>query len=305
MAENNDSTLPTPSSRGRYREVWIGVFVLVGLVATLTLLFTLTDPSMFRGRYILRAEVTDAGGIRRGDPVQLLGVIIGRVQSFKIAPKGVEIRLEIEGEYSIPKGSIVELRQNSLLGTMTADVVPGNGPGVMRDGEEIPGRRPEGLFDAMAMVKDKASVVLDSAGRALSPKTVEGIQSSVTELDQVLKEMRGLTAEQRKELRSLTESLRKVADNVAGATGRPEIDRSIARLDTITEQLQTTTASLTRSSGSLETVLGRIERGEGTLGKLSKDDELYVRLNKAVTSLGQLAEDVRQQPKKYLKLSLF
>ena len=58
--------------------------------------------------------------------------------------------------------------------------------------------------------------------------------------------------------------------------------------------------------------MARVERGEGSLGKLTKDDQLYVNaaeaaasLNKAADELTQLTADIRKQPKKYLKFSVF
>src|SRR6185369_13908482 len=83
----------TPPPRGRDREVMVGVFVLVGLIAAIASLLVLTDAALFRGRYIITTTVPDAGGIRRGDPVSLKGVNIGRIQRFKIGPNGVDIRL--------------------------------------------------------------------------------------------------------------------------------------------------------------------------------------------------------------------
>ena len=109
---------PPPPSRGRDRELWVGVLVIVGVASIFAALFTLTDAAMFRGRYIITTLVSDAGGIRRGDPVQMRGVNIGRVMRFRITPEGVAVTLEIEGEYPIPKDSKVELRGSGLLGTL-------------------------------------------------------------------------------------------------------------------------------------------------------------------------------------------
>ena len=66
--------------------------------------------------------VADAGGIRRGDPVQMRGVNIGRVTSFRIAPEGVAVNLEIDSQYPIPSDSRVELKRAGLLGGIAADV---------------------------------------------------------------------------------------------------------------------------------------------------------------------------------------
>lgn len=305
MADQTESRPPTPTSRGKYREVWVGLFVILGTLAIVITLLTLTSPSVFRGRYLLTSLVADAGGIRKGDPVVLRGVNIGRVQSFNITPSGVKIQLEILGEYGVPVGSRMELRQNSVLGSVYADVIPGQSAQMMKDGDTLPGSRPAGLFDAMSELKADAQSVLTQAKAALSPETVDNIQGGAKEMHRLLAELRGVTGEQRKELRELTASLRRTSKDVEGLAGRPELDRVIKRLDTLTARLDDSTTSLKRSTDSLETVMARLERGEGTLGKLSKDEALYNNLNEAVSGINKLVDDVRKQPKKYLKLSLF
>ena len=103
---SQEKTLPVlPPSRARDRQLWVGVFVILGMAAILVAFFTLTDAALFRGRYKIQTIVKDAGGIRRGDPVQMRGVNIGRVTAFKIVPEGVAVTLELEGEYLVPTDS--------------------------------------------------------------------------------------------------------------------------------------------------------------------------------------------------------
>ena len=70
--------------------------------------------------------------------------------------------------------------------------------------------------------------------------------------------------------------------------------------------------TLDKSSKSLESILGRMDRGEGTLGKLSTDDTLYknaseatANLNKATQELNKLLADFQAHPKKYINLEIF
>jgi ABC-type transporter Mla subunit MlaD len=86
---------PPPPSRGKHREAWVGLFVVAGILATVILLAVMTDAALFRGRYIVTTTVPNAGGIRKGDPVQMRGVNIGRIMGFGIGPKDVDVRLEI------------------------------------------------------------------------------------------------------------------------------------------------------------------------------------------------------------------
>src|SRR4051794_29855095 len=109
-ADEAEELPPAPPSRGRDQAIWVGFFLVVGIIAILAALFILTDAAFFRGRYIVSTTVPNAGGIRRGDPVQMRGVNIGRIQKFKISKDQVDIRLELEGEYDVPADSHVELK---------------------------------------------------------------------------------------------------------------------------------------------------------------------------------------------------
>jgi len=313
MTDRDQAPLPPdPRLRGRDREMWVGVFVIVGILATLGTLFVMTDAATFRGRYIITTFVPSAGGIRRGDPVQMRGVNIGRVQRFKMAPQGVAIRLEIEGEYDVPVDSHVELRSSGLLGGVVADIVPGESTSALKNGGTIPGRSEEGMMEQSNRIAGQVETVLGRMDTLLSKDTIENVHASSADLRKLLGQLQDTVAEQRRELTTLNRSLRRTSEGIERAsagiekvTTSPELDRTVKRLDTLTQRIDEVTGTLDRSSRSMERVMARIDRGEGTLGKLTKDDSLYNNLNEAAVNLNKLAEDVRKQPKKYINLKIF
>jgi phospholipid/cholesterol/gamma-HCH transport system substrate-binding protein len=291
--------------RSRRREIWVGLFVLAGVISALTALFVLTDAATFRGRYIVTTHVDDAGGIRRGDPVQMRGVNIGRVQKFIIGPDGVDVRLELEGEYRVPKDSRVVLRSNGLLGGLVADVIPGNSPERLEGGAVLPGRKEGGLFDQVGTLGARADGVLGQLDALLSDATVEALGEGATELRGLLAELRGLAEAERRELVALTESLARSARGLERVTTAEELDRIVARIDSLTIRAEATTSNLSRASASLEVILARLERGEGTLGRLSTDESLYRNLNAVAESLHRLLEDLQANPRRYINLEIF
>lgn len=304
--------LPAPPGRGQNREVWVGLFVILGVAAVLITLLTLTDAAMFRGRYIVKTVVPDAGGIRRGDPVLMRGVNIGRVQSFHISQGGVEVRLEIEGEYRIPKDSHVELKSFSLLSGLAAVVVPGTSAEFAEGGDVLRGASATGLLQNATNIADEAEKALGRVQALLSESTVENVEVSSGRLKDLLQQLSEVTGEQRRELKALVDSLRTSAGQVEKATAGPELEQSLKRIDELTRKADTTVQSLERSSRSLEGVLTRVERGEGTLGKLMADDALYTsanktvdNLNSAATDLRELLQDLKKNPRRYLKFSVF
>jgi phospholipid/cholesterol/gamma-HCH transport system substrate-binding protein len=138
----------------------------------------------------------------------------------------------------------------------------------------------------------------------LADRTVDAVGTSAVELQTLLAQLSATVAAQRTELQALSGSLRRTASSVERATAGPELERSIARLDQLTARLDETSLSLDRAGNSLETVLARVERGEGTLGRLTTD-ALYENLNQAAVNLNRLTEDIQQNPRRYINLRVF
>ncbi|MFO0730225.1 MAG: hypothetical protein U0361_04380 [Nitrospiraceae bacterium] len=110
-----------------------------------------------------------------------------------------------------------------------------------------------------------------------------------------------------------------------GTVGKLMTDKDLyARAATAVRELQELTKKLNNQNGTLakladpdlynkldrlsnrgETLLAKIEHGEGTVGKLVTNDELYVRTDKLLTEIEQFVAEVKKNPKKYLKLSVF
>jgi phospholipid/cholesterol/gamma-HCH transport system substrate-binding protein len=303
---------PAPPSRGRHREAWVGLFVVAGLAATVITLAVLTDAALFRGRYIITTTVPDAGGIRKGDPVQMRGVNIGRILSFTISPENVEIRLEIEGEYSIPKDSRVEIKAEGILGGSVADVITGRSPEKVGWGDRLPGTSGIGLFDKMDTLAGEADKVAVKMQELLSDGMVKDLQGGAAGARRSLESLQAILTEQRSEIRALTASLRRSAEGMERVTTGPELERTVERVDALVVRLDGTVETLDRSSRSVESILARMDRGEGTLGKLSTDDTLYrnaseaaANLNKATTELNKLLVDFQAHPRKYVNLEIF
>ncbi len=314
MSMTDKAAVVAPPVRGKNQELWVGLFVILGTLVTVYLLLTLTDAAMFRGRYIVSSTVKDASGVRKGDPVQMLGVGIGRVQKFLIGQSGtVTLYLEIEGEYnSIPTDSRVELVSAGMLGGMVAKVIPGVGQEMARNGSTLTGELPPTMQQQVEEAANEAKKTFSRVQTLLSDPMINDTHASVKELNQLLNRLSSIAIEQQKQLKVLTVSMTAASQNVEKATSREEIDRAMKRLDTLSASAERTASTVENSTKALDVVLGRIQRGEGTLGKMSTDEVLYTNLNKTLESVNatslemkNLLADLKANPKKYLKVSVF
>ena len=288
-------------------EARVGVFILAGALAALMALFLMTDPSMFRGRYSVFAVVENAGGLRRSDPVQMLGVNIGRVMTFEMVPAGVNIELEIEGEYSIPDDSRVRLVGVGLLGGRTVEVLPGNSPVMADGGDVLQGTVTSDVFGIVSDIGDEAADMIQRVADLLNEPTVSSFQTSAQELESLLTDVAVIAREQRSEITQLVESINEAARAVGSATTStaPTLESAAMRADSALVAVNRNLEVLEPAITDLRAILGRMERGEGTLGRLSRDDSLYVNLTAAASSLQLLLDDVRENPGRYISLSIF
>ena len=303
---------PPPPPRGRHREVWVGLFVVAGVLATIVILAVMTDAALFRGRYIINTTVPNASGIRKGDPVLMRGVNIGRILSFTILQQQVQMRLEIEGEYPVPKDSRVEIKASGLLGGMVADVIPGSSSQSVTWGDTLPGGTGVGLFDKMDALAGEADKVAKRVQGLLSDDMVKDMQGSARGTRESLESLQAILKEQRGELRAISASLKRSSEGLEKVTTGPELERTTKRIDELVGKLDGTAATFDSSAKSLDSILARMERGEGTLGKLSKDETLYKNaaeatenLNKATVELNKLLVDFQAHPRKYINLKVF
>ncbi len=298
-----------PRQAGR-RDVRVGLFVLIGAAAAVWLLYLLTDPATFRGRYKITTTVEEVMGLRKGDPVQMRGVNIGRVHDFGLTRDSddVLVILEIEGQWRIPEGSRTEIVSPGIMSPKTVMIVPGSGVGEIAEGANLAGVALKGLLDDTEALGAKGERFLDQMTALLSDSTIAAVGGSAQDLETILEELSDIIGSQREELENLIGALHRAAEGFADVTGpqlRDDINSTVSQADSLMASLTETSARFDRAASSLETVLGRMERGEGTLGQLSVNDSLYVSLTEAVESARLLLDDLRANPGRYINLSIF
>jgi phospholipid/cholesterol/gamma-HCH transport system substrate-binding protein len=287
------------------REVQIGVFVLLGIVAILSALFILTDPGTFRGRYTIYAEFESAGGVRKGDPVQMRGINIGRVRNFELEGERVLIELEVNRQWRIPVDSRSRLAGVGLLGGRTVEVLPGESGTFVVGGANLPGEAGDDLLGLAEGIGIEVEDLMNRFQRLLADSTITAVQGTAEGARDLVRELSEVVEGERAELRRLMESVRRTADGVSDLAASESLNAAVARSDQTLARLEAAGERLEEASASLGRILAGIEAGEGTLGLLARDETLYRNLTSASASLERLLEDVRENPGRYVRIRLF
>jgi phospholipid/cholesterol/gamma-HCH transport system substrate-binding protein len=83
------------------------------------------------------------------------------------------------------------------------------------------------------------------------------------------------------------------------------VDQSITDFRKAASNLNLTAANLRETSASLDTILLEAKQGKGTLGKVIRDDRLYNDIDSLAINLNLLAKDIRENPQRFVKVSVF
>ena len=149
-------------------------------------------------------------------------------------------------------------------------------------------------MDTLAVQADKVAVKVQNL---LSDETVKDLQGGAAGARQSLESLQAILKEQRGELKALSASLRRSAEGMEKVTTGPELEGTLKRVDKLVERLDGTVGTLDTSSKSLQSILGRMDRGEGTLGKLSTDETLYKNASEATANLNKATRRAQQAPR--------
>ncbi|MBN1620940.1 MCE family protein [candidate division WOR-3 bacterium] len=251
--------------------------------------------------YRVRAVFNNVSGLFEGADVQVHGVTRGRVSKITIHDKEVEVEIQLDKDVRLNADARAGIYQTSLISNVKyINITPGT-LAVAFDTTKYMPTDPVMIFDIGQLskaVEDVEMLISDikgnfdtSAGELIKHSTslVIESQSTVQNLTLLLAELRHTASQARTSLAALSSEVSEKGE---------KLDRTISLLDTTLCRMDTALALLIQIERS-------IARGEGTLGKLIKEDSLYYELRKTVVSYGLLADDIRVNPRKYINLEVF
>jgi phospholipid/cholesterol/gamma-HCH transport system substrate-binding protein len=161
------------------------------------------------------------------------------------------------------------------------------------------------LMDLAGTLGEQAEALLIKVDRLLADSTIDQVHGGVAALPGTVRGLEQLVSESSDEFAALSQSLRATAETLQGTLEGAEIDQLVAEMRELAATASQTAESLRQSAESLRSVADKIDRGEGTLGLLVNDPGLYEDLRAAAQNAASLTRDIRENPARYLKVSVF
>jgi len=256
---------------------------------------------ILQGGMDIAIRLSDGGGLKRGDRVQVQGVEIGTVRNVNLsAGRNVVVDVRLRGRFSLPTDTRATV-QGDVFGAHTIQLRPGPSPRNLVSGDTIEGGAAPQITDIATSLSERAEAVLTGVDSLLSPRTLSDVQATAAVLPQGAAELRAAFVE----LREAAAALRRTAEGVEEARTGDAVTGAADRIEESAQALTAAVEKVDRSFDVLSSVLSKIDRGEGTLGRLVNDSTMYVAFSQAVREMGLLAADIRERPGRYINLRIF
>ncbi len=294
------------------REVKIGIFLAGTIVIMAALIFIVGDLSVLfrKGGYELSAYFDSAIGLENRAAVRMAGVKIGYVKDIRLAERKAQIVMSISPEFQVPKESKATLASLGLIGEKYIEITPSDAPDFCQPGEALQAT-PAISFDQLGALVLSIGEKIEDVSRSLREITGEESQTNIRETLQNLNSFSGelnkFLAENKGDLRA---GIRQASQTVQSLDTRigavtENLDDTIrliketvqenrggirSGMDKIEELLSQVEESLRLLQNSLE----KINRGEGALGKLVQNPELYDEAKSTLQAVNRTVEPISQ-----------
>jgi len=302
-----------PGLRNQYKvELQVGLLLVVSFIALIMGVAWISGRQPGGDRLMVYAIAPEASAITQGTPITLLGVEVGSVRQVELRQDHVTMELTLAFQGRLPRDTRGEIRTSGFLGANVLALIPGVAEDFLSNGDTIVATPSPGLNELAGTLGDQAGRVLEQTRRLLSDSLISNVHSAAGSLTAGMEDVQVLLDREATALEELIEALNQAARELADATAGPEIDRTLANIDTLAARLAAAGDDLDAGSQSLASILRKVDAGEGTLGKMVNDGELYDRLTAATENIqvaseeiALLTRDVREQPDKSLKALKF
>lgn len=263
-------------------ELKVGVFaaVIIALLAYSTI--KVSDRSVIStGSYELSVILDNVTGLKMKAPVELAGVPVGAIKRIELLETGkARVLILVDKGVKLPLDSKAVLRTRGFLGETYVELMPGRpDTGYIQDGEELVSAGHTGdmnsLINSMNLIANDIKKITGSLAEVQEGKERAPVDRIVANLDEFAKSIRDLTVANQDNIDKLATNMAVVASELRAMVvqGRKDIEQSLHAIAAITS---------------------KIERGEGTVGRLINDDETVEKLNEVADNLNETLGGIRK-----------
>ena len=298
------------------KEIKTAILVLSGIFLFIFIFNYLKGENLFNSSKKIAAIYSNVEGLTISSLVTINGHKVGKVQDINFTGDGsgkLKVSMLIDSDFNFSKNSIAELYESGLIGGKAIAIIP-----VYDDSEssvsgdvlrsrtkpgltELVNQRLTPLQEKIESVMVSADALLVNVNSVFDKKTKSEIKGSISKLEQTISSfektsnsLQNLIESNKNSINNSLQNFSNISDNLS------DVSQTFSEVE-----FKQTVNGLKSSIESFNNLITNINRGEGSMGKLFKDEKLYNNLESSLGQLESLLEDLKLNPKRYVHFSLF
>ncbi len=306
------------------KEIKAGLIAILAIVGFIILFQFMKGKSLFTTDNIFYAKFDNVEGLEASNPVSINGLKVGQVdQIIPITePDGkihFVVKVTVDDNFEFSKRSTLEIFEPGLMSGKEMRVNLAYGSPMAKDGDTLKGAFKLSMMNNISSqvgpVKDQLQIVLKrvdslmmNANAMTDAQNQQAIRALLSSLNRTVTSFESTSQQTNALLANNDPRIQKMLDNANLATisAKTTIDKYGRVADEVdVQKLNNTIDKLSLTADKLNGIISGIQNGEGSLGKLTKDEQLYNNLNESSANLNNLILDLKANPKRYLNFSVF
>jgi phospholipid/cholesterol/gamma-HCH transport system substrate-binding protein len=299
------------------KELKVGIFTVSVIVASFFVLNYLRGKDLFNREFEVVSQFEDVQGLVVSAPVYIKGYKAGKVSkvSYESEKGYFDVVCSVRKEFAIPVGSRMVIYSTDIMGGKGIRIDLADSPESVQDGDTLTTGFEAGLMDGLAEsvgpLMNKVSTTLDSLNttvsslnRLMSEANVATISRTLKHLETTVENVKGLARSvngKSGEINDLIDNLNEFSSGLKHLSER--IDSTVTGVNDIVANVSE--ADISGVVTSFKNLLDNINDPEGTFGKLLREDSVYNSVDSLLVDLNSLIQKIQENPKKYLKISVF
>jgi phospholipid/cholesterol/gamma-HCH transport system substrate-binding protein len=240
---------------------------------------------------LLVSRFDDVRGLAKGDAVSIRGIESGQVSGISLRGNYAEVRLRIKNGIVLYSDATVLIADKDLMGAKHVVLDTGKGPELFDFKQVLNGATQSNALD-MLVHAQKLVAQADTILTRFRNWTEKG------KMDRVFGNLENTSREASRILAENRQSIRQTASQLEEITRKLKEQSTVERIGKTVERMDSTLFFLNR-------IAAEAKDADGTLGRLIRDKKLYEHLVQTSADLDSLITDFKQDPKRYIHVSVF
>ena len=296
----------------------VGVF-FVGSAAAVLLVYRTVVPKGSDGHtYVVHGFIKDATGLANKSRVTIAGIPVGTIDSIKLEGGQARVDVRVNADTHLFDNATMGKKSASLLGESIIVLTEGTeDQRQLKDGDEVKviveSASMEQIMNDVARIADRVKLVSEQLADALGTKeggdnmksilinvaqATEALNKTVQEnrstIRDTLQNVDRITGNSEPQIAKILENIRVITDDVKGLMAAQDKNGSPGELRTTIERVNRASSSLESALGHIDSVAARVDRGEGTVGRLTKDEALIDEVQGVAEGVNDYVDSLRR-----------